>query len=288
MQSNPNQPPGLTVLDRFSRVASPGRDASLAAMKPLFAAISLAFFPFAAAAQSPAASEKPKAPSTQKPSQFRATVNRELALDYLLQLPDGYDAAENAGKKWPLLIFLHGAGERGADLEKLKLHGPPKLIDAGKKFPAIVVSPQCPTESWWPDQPVLEFVDHLEKSLRIDADRIYLTGLSMGGYGTWHFAGQAPERFAAIVPICGGGTPYHMRKLTKMPIWVFHGQMDQAVPFEESSRLVEALEKFGNKTTKFTVYPEAGHNSWTAAYDSAELWDWLFAQKRGVAGAAQP
>ncbi len=221
------------------------------------------------------------AQSGQAPAEFRASVTRELALDYLLQLPDGYETAENADKKWPLLIFLHGAGERGANLELLKKHGPPKAIEAGRKFPAIVISPQCPADSWWPEEPVLELIEQAEKMYRVDADRIYLTGLSMGGYGTWAFASRAPDRFAAIVPICGGGVPYHMRKLTKLPVWVFHGQKDTAVPFEESERLVKALERAGHRNVIFTVYPEAGHDSWTAAYDTPELWEWLFAQKRG-------
>lgn len=222
--------------------------------------------------------------SGQEPGEFHAV--KELSLHYLIQLPEGYDESENGSDSWPLIIFLHGAGERGSNLEQLKKHGPPKLIAAGKKFPAIVVSPQCPAESWWPDEPVPELIDHLEKTYRIDADRIYLTGLSMGGYGTWAFASRSPDRFAAIAPICGGGVPYQMRKLTKLPIWVFHGKKDTAVPFDESDRLVEALKKHGNQQVKFTVYPEAGHDSWTAAYDTPELWDWLFAQKRSAAPPA--
>lgn len=225
-------------------------------------------------------SPAPAKVSTQKASQYREKVTRELSLDYLLQFPEGYDAPENADAKWPLLVFLHGAGERGGDLEQLKKHGPPKLIEAGQKFPAIVISPQCPADSWWPEEPVLELIDHAEKAYRVDSSRIYLTGLSMGGYGTWHFAARAPERFAAIVPVCGGGVPYHMRKLSRLPIWAFHGKKDTAVPFEESERLVKALEAVGNPSVNFTVYPEAGHDSWTPAYATPELWDWLFAQQR--------
>jgi len=232
-----------------------------------------------AASPIPALGQEKKA-STQIPSQFRATVSRDLSLDFLLQLPEGYDAPENADKKWPLLVFLHGAGERGTDLEQLKKHGPPKLIEAGHRFPAIVISPQCPADSWWTSEPVLELIDHAEKTHRVDPSRLYLTGLSMGGYGSWHFASLAPHRFAAVVPVCGGGVPYHMRKLTSLPIWVFHGQKDAVVPLEESDRLVKALEKNGNPNVKFTVYPEAGHDSWTAAYDTPELWEWLFAQQR--------
>ncbi|MCB1230549.1 MAG: prolyl oligopeptidase family serine peptidase [Verrucomicrobiae bacterium] len=216
--------------------------------------------------------------SSQKAAEFHAT--KELSLNYLLQLPEGYDAPENASKKWPLLVFLHGAGERGNDLELLKKHGPPKLIEAGKKFPAIVISPQCPTDGWWPEEPVMELIDHAEKEFRVDSDRIYLTGLSMGGYGTWAFGSRHPDRFAALVPVCGGGVPYLMRNLPTMPIWVFHGGKDTAVPIFESERLVETLKKHGNGGVKFTVYPEAGHDSWTQAYDTPELWDWLFAQSR--------
>lgn len=226
--------------------------------------------------------------SAQTAAKFRATVTQELALDYLLHLPEGYAAPENAGKQWPLLIFLHGAGERGADLERLKVHGPPKAIEAGRKFPAIVISPQCPTDSWWSEEPVPELIDHAEKTYRVDADRIYLTGLSMGGYGTWAFASRAPDRFAAIVPICGGGVPYQMRKLTGLPIWAFHGRKDTAVPFEETERLVKALERAGSTSVTFTAYPEAGHDSWTAAYETPALWEWLFAQKRGQATAPAP
>lgn len=220
------------------------------------------------------------AQAQQSSATFTASVTRQLSLNYLVQLPEGYDAPENAGKKWPLVVFLHGAGERGSDLSVLKKHGPPKLIEAGRRFPAVVISPQCPADSWWTDQPVLELVDHAEKTYRLDPARLYLTGLSMGGYGTWHFASQAPDRFAAIVPICGGGVPYHMRKLGKLPVWAFHGEKDTVVPPEESVRLIKALEKAGNTAVKYTAYPEAGHDSWTPAYDTAELWDWLFAQQR--------
>lgn len=223
--------------------------------------------------------------SRQMPGEFQAV--KELSLQYLIQLPEGYGESGNASDSWPLIVFLHGAGERGSNLEQLKKHGPPKLIEAGRRFPAIVVSPQCPADSWWPAEPVLELIDHLENTHRVDEERIYLTGLSMGGYGTWAFASRNPDRFAAIIPICGGGVPYQMRKLTSLPIWVFHGKKDTAVPFDESDRLVTALKQHGNQQVKFTVYPEAGHDSWTAAYETPELWDWLFAQKRSATPAAE-
>lgn len=233
-----------------------------------------------AACVAPALAAVASEPATAE--RFERPSNEILRLDYLLSLPEGY--AKEADKRWPLVVFLHGAGERGTDLAKVAVHGPPKLAAAGERFPFVLVSPQCPEDQWWTEQPVLELIDHLEETLRIDPDRIYLTGLSMGGYGTWHFATLAPPRFAAIAPICGGGIPYRMRLIPHLPVWAFHGAKDVAVPLEESSRLVAALEKAGNQQTKFTVYPEAGHDSWTKSYANPELYQWLLAQRR----SAQP
>jgi len=214
----------------------------------------------------------------QAASSFSRKVELTLALDYLIALPEGY--ATDESKTSPLLVFLHGAGERGADLEKVKIHGPPKMISAGESLPFIVVSPQCPEGEWWTEQPVLELIDHIEATHRVDPERIYLTGLSMGGYGTWHFASEAPYRFAAIAPICGGGTPYKMRWIRHLPVWAFHGARDVAVPLEESTRLVDALKKRGNTRARVTVYPEAGHDSWTESYANPELYDWLLSHRR--------
>src|SRR5210317_514418 len=139
-------------------------------------------------------------------SRFEKKIETTLELDFLLSLPNGYESEEK--KKWPLVVFLHGAGERGTELNKVAIHGPPMKAAAGEKFPFILASPQCPGGEWWTEQPVIELIDYLEEKYRVDANRIYLTGLSMGGYGTWHFATLAPEKFAAIAPICGGGIPY--------------------------------------------------------------------------------
>lgn len=209
----------------------------------------------------------------QKPVSFEKKIEETLKLDFLLSLPKGYE--KNDTKKWPLVVFLHGAGERGADLELLKKHGPPKLVDAGKHFPFILASPQCPADEWWTEQPVLELIDHLEEAYQVDSSRIYLTGLSMGGYGTWHFSTMAPDRFAAIAPICGGGVPYKMRWITHLPVWAFHGGKDTVVVPDESERLIAELKKRSNGNAKLTVYPEAGHDSWTQAYDTEGLYEWL-------------
>ncbi len=208
---------------------------------------------------------------------FVKKVTTPEQLSYLLSLPKDYEA--DPEKKWPLVVFLHGAGERGDDVEKVAVHGPPKRVREGADFPFLLVAPQCPEGSWWSEEPVLELIDHLEATLRVDASRIYLTGLSMGGYGTWHFAALAPHRFAAIAPVCGGGVPYRMRAIPHLPVWVFHGAKDTVVVLEESARLVEALKKRGNKTVQFTVYPEAGHDSWTETYQNPKLYEWFLSHR---------
>jgi predicted peptidase len=204
---------------------------------------------------------------------FERPADGVLRLPYLLSLPEGYEA--DPSKRWPLVIFLHGAGERGENLADVAKHGPPKQTAAGQTFPFILVSPQCPIDEWWTEQPVLELIDSLEEKYRIDPSRIYLTGLSMGGYGTWHFATLATRRFAAIAPVCGGGIPYRMRLIPDLPVWAFHGAKDPVVVLDESARLVEALKKAGNTKVEFTIFPEAGHDSWTEAYANPALYEWL-------------
>ncbi len=209
----------------------------------------------------------------QTPQRFVVPSEAPEELKFLLSLPEDYEADQK--KTWPLMVFLHGAGERGDNLDLVKVHGPPKRIEAGDKFPFIVASPQCPLNDWWSDQPVLELIDYLESTYRVDKSRIYLTGLSMGGYGTWHFATKAPHRFAAVAPVCGGGIPYKMQFIPHLPVWAFHGAKDTAVPLNESVRLIEILKKNPNSVAKLTVYPEANHDSWTETYDNPELYKWF-------------
>jgi predicted peptidase len=212
---------------------------------------------------------------TQKVGKLDAQVH--VSLDYLVYLPTDYEKKDS----WPLLLFLHGAGERGDDLELVKKHGPPKLIEQGKAFPFVVVSPQCPKDGWWSTKPLelVALLDEIVAKYKIDQDRIYLSGLSMGGFGTWMLAAYAPDRFAAIVPVCGGGERLMARRLTHLPVWAFHGAKDQVVPLGRSEEMVDALKKL-HGDVKLTVYPEAGHDSWTATYDNPELYDWLLQQKR--------
>ncbi len=214
----------------------------------------------------------------QTTERFEATFERKVVLDYLLSVPEDYS---DDGAPVPLLLFLHGAGERGSDVERVKTHGPPRLLEQGKDIPAIVVSPQCPDDSWWTEhlEALSLLLDQLIERYNVDESRIYLTGLSMGGYGTWALAAREPERFAAAVPICGGGSIVAAFQLRSMPIRVYHGDADPVVPLSESERLVKALEARGGNV-ELTVYPGVGHDSWTRTYDDPELWEWLFAQRR--------
>jgi predicted peptidase len=223
-------------------------------------------------------------PKPKKPAQQACKLEREITitvkLDYLLYLPKGYGKGSNAAKKkWPLMLFLHGSDERGNDLEMIKVHGIPKLIEAGQEFPFIVVSPQCPAGNLWTKEQLGALLDDLEENLQVDTSRVYLTGLSMGGFAAWEIASDFPNRFAAIAPICGGGDETLMRKITHLPIWAFHGAKDELVPLEESANLVNELKRLGSKKVKFTVYKNAGHDSWTRAYANPKLYEWMLAQK---------
>jgi predicted peptidase len=199
-----------------------------------------------------------------------------IKFNYLLYLPPDY--AKEVDKKWPLIIFLHGSGERGSDVNMLKKHGPPKLLEE-KESPLagrfVVVSPQCPAEHHWTVEMGNALLDSILADYRIDKSRVYLTGLSMGGFGTWTWAAANPERFAAIAPICGGGDPKKADKLKDLPIWAFHGEMDHTVPIHRTEEMIEALKAAGDKEVKFTRYPEAGHDSWTKSYANPELYEWF-------------
>lgn len=196
-----------------------------------------------------------------------------LELDYLLYLPKDYGKVD---KQWPLMVFLHGAGERGTDLDLVKMHGPAKLADQGKDLGFIIISPQCPKNVWWSNyiEKIMALIDETAEKYDVDQSRVYLTGLSMGGYGTWAIAATYPERFAAIAPICGGGHWFIAENLKDVPIWAFHGAKDETVALSESQEMVDAVnEKGGN--AKLTIYPDANHNSWTETYDNPKLYEWF-------------
>ncbi len=218
----------------------------------------------------------------QQSQAFQATIKKNVSLQYLLYVPKDY---QNSGQAWPLVLFLHGIGERGADLELLKLHGMPKLIAAGAEFPFLVVSPQCPEDTMWPNEldALHALLENIIAAYRVDRSRIYLTGLSMGGYGAWHLAAAYPAMFAALVPICGWtnpfvGFPERIQVLKDVPVWAFHGAEDEIVPLQRSQELVDVLEAHqGN--VKLTVYPQVGHDSWTQTYENPELYQWLLQQR---------
>jgi len=204
-------------------------------------------------------------------------IEKTVELRYLLYLPDGYDTSE---RDWPLLIFLHGSGERGSELDSLKIYGPPMMIEQGHDFPFIVASPQCPAGQWLTLEELVALLDELTESYRVDADRVYVTGLSLGGRATWALAAAIPDRLAAIVPICGRGRPDTAEQIGDMAIWVFHGAKDGTVPLSSSTEMVNALYSAGSNP-RFTVYPEAGHRqAWEKAYADPALWTWLEAQSR--------
>jgi predicted peptidase len=212
---------------------------------------------------------------------FKKEIMKTLRADYLLYLPDNYGTTQ---KKWPLILYLHGSGERGNELSKVEIHGPPKLIRIDRKeFPFVIVSPQCPIDGWWTNELQIDtlnaLLDDIVLRYRIDKERIYVTGSSMGGYGTWRLASVYPDRFAAIAPICGGGCPDDATNIAHLPTWVFHGAKDDMVPVKKSEAMVAALEKVGCKV-KLTVYPNVGHDSWTATYENPELYEWFLKHTR--------
>jgi predicted peptidase len=209
-------------------------------------------------------------------------ITKTADVNYLLYLPGDY--GRDPQQKWPLILFLHGSGERGNDLELLKRQPLPKTLDQMKDFPFIVLSPQLPLAMGnWSDliDPVKALLDQIQASYSVDNQRVYLTGLSMGGFGTWEFALRYPQRFAAIVPIAGGfrfqshAIPENICDLKDLPVWVFHGARDTNVLPAQSEEMVEALRACGGKV-RFTLYPDADHSaSWTRAYANPDVYKWL-------------
>ncbi len=220
----------------------------------------------------------------QRGAVMKATIVKQVEARYLIYLPRTYGKER---KQWPLLLFLHGAGERGDDLAKVKTHGPPKLVEAGRDFPFILVSPQCPKDQWWEADVLGALLEQVVEQYDVDQERVCVTGLSMGGYGSWRLAAAYPNRFAAVAPVCGGGQPDKADTIAHLPIWVFHGAKDTVVPMSQSEDMVVALKQYGSDV-KFTVYPDAGHDAWTATYSNEAFYDWLLAQRRPVPPAAAP
>jgi predicted peptidase len=227
--------------------------------------------------------------------EVRTFQNGEYQLPYRLLRPKAYDAQQ----KYPLVVFLHGAGERGNDNQKQLVHGMNDFAsdEIMAKHPAFVLAPQCPEGQVWggisrlakvatpPDtltpalDATLKAAAGLQQEFSIDAKRIYITGLSMGGYGTWNALANRTELFAAAAPICGGGETSSAPKFKDIPIWAFHGADDKTVPALRSREMIDALKAAGGNP-KYTEYPGVGHNSWAQTYSDPALYEWLFAQRK--------
>lgn len=216
--------------------------------------------------------------SPQRPLVFEGRT-RLAYLQYDPTDEPGHPGVEGSSPR-PLVLFLHGAGERGTDLGRVKAHGIAKIVETGAPQPFVAVSPQCPPGTWWVEitDTLHALVDHVAAQRPVDPSRIYLTGLSMGGFGVWRMAAERPHRYAAAVPVCGGGDPRWAPRLATVPIWAFHGDADDVVPVEHSLQMVAALEAIG-APVRLTRYPDVAHDSWTRTFEDPELYRWLLAQR---------
>jgi len=204
-----------------------------------------------------------------------------------LDLPHGYRALLFSPERhadqprWPLLLYLHGAAERGDDLERAAATGPPKEIRAGRAVPMVVVAPLLPAGGTWEPARLGAVLDAVIAAEPIDAERIYLSGKSLGGFGAWTLAVASPRRFAALVPVAAAGDPSAVCALKEMPVWAFHNRDDPVVPLAKDQAGIDALTKCGG-TARLTVFDARGHDAWTAAYAKPELYEWLLAQRRAT------
>jgi len=207
-------------------------------------------------------------------------------LPYRLYVPSNYSAA---AAEYPLVLFLHGAGERGdnnrAQTKKNSVMQTLLSEENLAAYSCVVIAPQCPKDQGWDTETLMGLLEYAEAAWPVDTARIYITGLSMGGYGTWDMLAAYPDYFAAAVPICGGGDPESAALFKDVPVWAFHGAKDTVVGPERSREMVQALEEAGAKDVRYTEYPDAAHASWEPAYREAELFPWMFAQSKAQRGA---
>lgn len=202
--------------------------------------------------------------------------------NYVLYLPEGYDPGETE-TKWPVIYFFHGIGEIGSDLSVLLPYGPLRYLNNGGKLDAIVIAPQCPVNSHWADtntevEKLVEFVPEMTAKYNIDTDRMYLTGLSMGGRCTWKLALAMPDTFAAIAVVCGRTNTYEFDTIQNMPVWMFHGAQDATVSFDNVNKILTELAANDHRYYKVTVFPHQGHEIWNFVYDRQDVYDWLLNQ----------
>lgn len=204
-----------------------------------------------------------------------------VGYEYQLFLPPGVAEAGRRGEaRWPLLLFLHGSGERGNDVARVKVHGPPKIADRDPNFPFILVSPLLPAEQDWDVDKLDRILARIMRTLPVDPARVYLTGLSRGGHATWRWAAAEPTRFAAIAPVAGRGDPATACALKDLPVWALHGDRDDVVTPEGSFAMARAIRGCGGRMSRLTIYPDLGHNAWDPAYDDPELYFWLLSHRK--------
>ena len=226
----------------------------------------------------------------------RYPIEGEKFLPYRVYSPKGVDNAS----RMPLVVFMHGAGERGHDNERQLLHGARDLLrySIERQEPMIIVAPQVPLDERWvdvvwdervhrmPEHPsesmglLMGLLTELMSTSRVDPNRVYLTGLSMGGFGTWDLIARWPDTFAAALPVCGGGDTDSAVRIKNIPVWAFHGSDDAVVIPERSRDMIQALQQVGSNP-RYTEYPGVGHDSWTETYQNFEVLDWFFSQRRG-------
>lgn len=231
---------------------------------------------------------------------FRKFSKGDQTLNYRILYPQDF----SEDKKYPLIVFLHGRGERGDDNNAQLLHGSRLFLDSIEKYPAVVIFPQCPLTDYWinasvseevggqrvfnfytdpePRPPlgmVMELMDELIEKDYIDDDRVYVSGLSLGGMGTWELLWRIPEKIAAALPICGGGVPAKAPEMVNVPLWIFHGVEDDVVPPHNSILMMNAVQAAGGKA-KISLYPDVEHNSWDNAFAEPEFFKWMFSKTR--------
>lgn len=211
---------------------------------------------------------------------FDTTALKRLSARYLLHLPRDY--GREPGKRWPLILYLHGGSRRGTEIDSVRVWGLPKLVERDPSFPFIVVSPQAGPGTLWTDTDLLEaLLDEVAARYAVDTTRIYLTGHSMGGNGTWYLAYMHPERFAAIAPMSGPANPWWATRLRNMPVWIFHGVQDSIVPIRESEEMVRALREGGNQQVRFNFLPDCEHGLLDLYEDAeSELYKWFLQHQR--------
>lgn len=205
-------------------------------------------------------------------------ITKKISVDYILHFPENYKKAK---RDFPLIVFLHGSGERGSDLSKVGIHGPLKYVSSGKTLDAVILAPQCPEKEVWDTDVIYALIKEVVIKNKINFTRVYLTGLSMGGYGTWDLALEYPEVFAAVAPICGRINYTFLENASKLkdkPVWVFHGAKDEVVPVSNSEKMVRALKNIG-ANPKFTIDPDAGHDSWSKPYSDPDFYAWLLSKE---------